>query len=248
MKLSICTESVFQGLDIVEAMGKVKDAGYDTFEFWNWWSKDVDAIAREKKRLGLNLALFCTRFTSLVDPAEHDSYLEGLRDSIAVAKKLDCGLLVTQSGADTGVPREEQRAHMIDCLKQAAPILEQAGITLLLEPLNRRDHTDIYLVRSDETIQVLEAVGSPRIRCLFDIYHQQISEGDVLTSIERYLPHIAHFHCAGNPGRHELYDGELDYFNIIAAIREMGYEGCLGLEYFPRESVEKGLSHAKTLL
>jgi len=226
-------------------MKRVKVAGYSAFEFWAWWDKDIEAIATEKQRLGLNIAAFCTKFISLVDRTQHPVFLEGLKESINAAKLLDCRFLITQSGANTGAPRTEQRETMLECLKQAAPMLEQAGITLLLEPLNEvRDHQGIFLVRSDETVDILERLSSPNVKCLFDIYHQQISEGDVITNIRQYLPYIGHFHCAGNPGRNELYSGELHYGNVFTAIQEMGYSGHIGLEYFPKDLVEKGLQYA----
>jgi len=243
MKLSVCTDALFRGVDTVEAMNRVKTAGYSAIEFWSWWDKDIDAIAREKERLGLKVVAFCTKMESPID--KQSAFLEGLEESIAVAKTLDCHQLITQSGADTGEPRAKQREKMLKCLSQAAPKLEKANITLLLEPLNEvRDHPGIFSVRSDDTVEILEALKSPNVKYLFDIYHQQISEGDVITNICRYLPYIGHFHCAGNPGRGELYNGELHYGNIFTAIGDTGYTGYMGLEYFPSDPVERGLQYA----
>jgi len=224
-------------------MNRVKAAGYSAFEFWGWWDKDIKAIAKEKERLGLSVATFCTRLES---PIEKQSiFLDGLKESIVVAQSLGCTQLITQSGANTSAPRQQQYDALVDSLKKAVPMLEKSGITLLLEPLNEvRDHPGIFSVTSTETIEILKTVGSPFVKCLFDIYHQQISEGDVITNIQKYLPYIGHFHCAGNPGRNELYTGELHYGNVFAAIKNMGYSGYAGLEYFPKDPIEKGLSFA----
>jgi len=245
MSLSVCVDAVFGGMDTVEAMRRVSAAGFGAFEFWSWWDKDVEAIARERERLGLEVALVCTRFTSLVDPGQHGSWLDGLRDSLPVAQRLGCRRLVTQSGADTGQPRAVQRDHMVACLRRAAPMLEGAGVDLLLEPLNgRHDHPGVFLESSGEAAEAVEAVGSPRVRMLFDLYHQQISEGDLLDRLGACWPLVGHFHCAGVPGRHELDGGELDYPGLFAAIRGLGYRGRFGLEYFPRRPAGEGLAWA----
>lgn len=248
MKLSVCIDSVFQGLDPIEAMRRVKRAGYDGYEFWGWWNKDLNAMLAEQRMLGLAPVAFCTKFFSLVDPADHGRYLDGLEESIAAAKLLGCPMLISQCGADTGAPRDEQHAHMADCLRRAAPLLEAAGVTLLLEPLNLMDHPGYYLTSSEEGARAVREVGSPNVKLLFDLYHQQITEGDLIRHVERTIAEIRHFHSAGNPGRHELNRGELNYKNIFAAIRDLGYDGFVGVEYFPKDPAEDGLRYALALL
>jgi len=247
MKFSVCIDAVFQGMDPCQAMQKAKDAGYDAFEFWSWWDKDIDAIAVQKKALGLELVLCCTKFVCLADAGQHEEYLRGLRESMAVVKRLGGSMLVTQSGAETDAPREQQRRNIIDGLRLAAPLLCEAGVTLLLEPLNKRDHPENYLVTAEETLEILRAVDNPNVRCLFDIYHQQISQDDTLTNLQECLPYIAHMHCAGVPDRAEPDEGELAYAKIFAALDAMGYQGRVGMEYFPRGEVMTGLARARAL-
>jgi len=247
VKLSVCIDAIFRGIPAPEAMRLTYEAGYDTYEFWGWWDKDLEKMRTAQREWKLTPAGMCTRFFSLVDPAGHPDYLKGLEESIGAAKTLDCKNLISQCGQDTGLPRDVQRGAMIDCLKKAAPILEHSGITLLLEPLNLIDHPGYYLTSAEEAVEVLEAVGSPNVKMLFDLYHQQITEGDLIRSVTRALPFIGHFHAAGNPGRGELDSGELNYRNIFAAIREMGFDGCAGLEYFPQRPVGEGLKEARAL-
>ena len=129
------------------------------------------------------------------------------------------------------------------------PYLEKAGITLVVEPLNIRvDHKGYYLYSSDEAAEVIKEVDSSNVKMLFDIYHQQITEGDLIRRIREYIPYIGHFHSAGNPGRNELYDSEIDYKKVFQAIKETGYDGHIGLEYFPREDPAKGLEYAKQVI
>ncbi|MEM0969400.1 MAG: TIM barrel protein, partial [Verrucomicrobiota bacterium] len=105
-------------------------------------------------------------------------------------------------------------------------------------PLNELvDHPGYYLVQSPEAFEIVQEVASPHVQVVFDIYHQQISEGNVLANLRRHLErgHIGHLHAAGNPGRHELQRGELHYRSILSAIKETGYTGYVGLEYWPAD-------------
>lgn len=248
MKLSVCIDAVFRGQNSHDALRATKAAGYDAYEFWGWWDKDLDMLSEVQIELGLAPVTMCTRFYSLVDPVAHRNYLTGLEQSIAAAKKLGCRSLISQCGKDTGAPRADQHANMVRCLRQAAPLLEQAGIVLLLEPLNLLDHPGYYLTSSDEAAQAVEEVGSGHVKMLFDLYHQQITEGDLLRHVQRMLPCIGHFHAAGNPGRHELDTGEINYRGLFSCIEQMGYQGYVGLEYFPERPAAEGLAEAARML
>ena len=119
-------------------------------------------------------------------------------------------------------------------LAEAAGIAAEADFTLLLEPLNTLvDHPGYYLDSSAEALAIVRAIGSPHLKILFDIYHMQIMEGNLLATIEKNIAWIGHFHAAGVPGRGELFDCELNYPHILARIEASGYHGAFGLEYFP---------------
>jgi hydroxypyruvate isomerase len=111
-----------------------------------------------------------------------------------------------------------------------------------VEPLNIRvDHAGYFLSRSDEAFAIIDQVGSPQVKVLFDIYHQQITEGDLIRRIRANIGAIGHFHAAGSPGRHELDDGEIDYPKIFEAISSLGFEGDIAMEYFPVQAPLIGL-------
>lgn len=248
MKYSVCVDSIFNGKDFVESLENCHALGMDNIEFWSWWDKDLDKIAEVIKKNGMTVTTFCTRFISLTDPSVRDSFIEGLQEGIAACKKLDCKTMIAQTGADTGADRSEQRASLIQGLRCAAPILEKAGITLLVEPLNTKvDHIGYFTNSSDEVAKILREVDSPYIRMLFDIYHQQISEGDLMRHIKEHYDLIGHIHTAGSPGRNELYRSEINYPFICQQLTELGYDGYVGLEYFPLDEVEKGLLYAKNM-
>jgi len=232
---SVCIDAVFEGKSYNEACAAVKRAGISAIEFWDWWDRDLDALVSAQKSNGLHISACCTKFISLVDPTLRDNYLRGLEESIAVAKQIETNILISQVGDfRTGIPREEQRRSLIDGLNEAAPLLKDTGITLVIEPLNELvDHKGYYLIRSDEAFGIVEEVARPEIKVIFDIYHQQISEGHLITNILPNVDLIGHFHAAGNPGRHELQRGEINYPEVFKSIQETGFKGYVGLEYWP---------------
>lgn len=240
---SVCVDAVFEGQSLVDAVRKVKACGINAFEFWGWWDKDLDQVIAARDQYEMNVAACCTKFISLVDPATREDYLAGLSESLEAAKKLGTSTLISQVGDfRTGVTRQEQHQCLVDGLKLAAPMLESANVTLVIEPLNELvDHAGYYLVRSDEAFRIIDEVGSSHIKVVFDIYHQQISEGNLIQNITNNIDKIAHFHSAGNPGRNELTRGEINYPRVFDAIQQTDYVGFVGLEYWPLEDAEQGL-------
>lgn len=238
MNFSLCIDALFgEGAPPAESLAALAKAGFSRYEFWGWWQKDIGALARLQQELGLALVCLCTRFIPLTDAARHAEYLEGLEETIAVAKRLGCDKIITQTGNELpGVPRATQHANLVQGLKLAAPALEQAGITLLVEPLNLLvDHPGYYLSTTPEACAVVDEVGSGSVKLLFDIYHQQITEGNLIRNITNNIDKIAHFHAAGNPGRGTIAAGEIDYHAVFKAIEDAGYTGSVGLEFFPPE-------------
>lgn len=242
MRISVCTDALYASVDTVTAMEAVHMLDFRAIEFWSWENKDIDAIDRARKMLGMEVTTFCTSFVSLTDPAELGRYLDGLERSIAVAKRLDCKRLITQVGQTHSEVAGEDYKQILTGLRACLPLLEKHDITLLIEPLNTRvDHLGYYLESSNEGYQLIDDVGSPHVRLLFDIYHQQITEGDVIRRLSAGIDRIGHFHAAGNPGRNELDNGELNYDAVFRTLDSLGYDGFVGLEYFPLEHASEGL-------
>lgn len=243
MRFSVCIDILFRDRSQEDALEAVQAAGFDSFEFWGWWNRDLDSLSAKAGSLGLSCAALCTRFASLTDPAQREVYLAGLKESIVVAQKLGAKILISQVGQDTGARRSFQRTSVVTGLRAAAPLLEEGGITLAIEPLNGRvDHIGVFLESSDEGFDIIRQVASERVKLLFDIYHQQITEGDIIRRIGANLDSIAHFHAAGVPGRHELDQGELNYPAIFKVLNERGYRGFMGLEYIPTADTLEGLT------
>ncbi|MFC4810867.1 hydroxypyruvate isomerase family protein [Paenibacillus sp. GCM10023250] len=231
-------------LTFAERVERTRELGFTAFEFWGWGDKDLEALAAQKDRLGLRVGSFCTKHGNLVDPAQRGKFVDGLIESLAAAERLDCAYLIATVGdAREGIPREDQHDSIVDGLKAAAPLLEEAGVTLVVEPLNELvDHRGYYLVRSEEAFAIIDKVGSPNVKVLYDVYHQQISEGNLIPTIRANIERIGYFHIADHPGRHEIGTGEIHYRNVLNAIRDAGYAGLIGLEYFPERGVDEGLT------
>jgi hydroxypyruvate isomerase len=136
------------------------------------------------------------------------------------------------------------RETFVKNLRYAAPLLESAGITLLIEPINTRDIPGFFLSGTLQAIEIIDAVASDNLQLQYDIYHMQIMEGDVAGTIERHLPRIGHMQLADVPGRHEPGTGEIDFPSLLAQIDRLGYDGWIGCEYIPKAGTVEGLAWA----
>jgi len=170
------------------------------------------------------------------DPRNHSRIEDELKANIDKAVKYEIPILICFSGNRRGRPDEEGIENTAACLKRVAPYAEQKGVTLALEILNSKvDHRDYQFDRMQWGVRVVELVNSPRVKILYDIYHAQIMEGDIIRTIRAHHDKIAHYHTAGNPGRNEIDDSqELYYPAIMRAIKETGYTGWIGQEFVPK--------------
>jgi hydroxypyruvate isomerase len=234
MKISLCTDMFYWGEPTHKLLPKLAEAGCEAFEFWGYEGKDLAAIAAAMDATGMKLAGFLKKHNNLVDAGERGNYIAGLEESLTVAERLNCKTVITTVGQRIdGVSEEAQLESIVEGLKQAAPLTEAAGVTLVLEPLNQLNHPGYFLSRSDIAFQIINEVNSPSVKLLYDIYHQQITEGNLIATITANIKSIGHFHVADVPGRHDPGSGEINYINVVSKIAEAGYGGYIGLEYAP---------------
>ncbi len=247
MKLSVCIPTFFRQMPLEKAVEQLSALGYEYAEFWGMpKDTDIDAVCEACKKHGVTLVAMCPDKFNLTDASFHGEYIESLEIACKRAKKLGITRLISQVGNDTGESREIQHGNIVAGLKRAVPVLEKYGITLVIEPLNTLvDHKGYYLVTSEEGFDIVREVDSDNVKLLFDIYHQQVSEGNVISNVINNLDLIGHLHSAGNPGRHELWMGELNYEAIFEAIDNAGYNGFCALEYKPTLEPVESLSECK---
>lgn len=178
----------------------------------------------------------------------HDAIVRELEDRLPLVAATGIPNQIVFSGNREGLSDSDGIANCIAGLKRIAPLAERLGVTLIMELLNRKDHGDYHADRTPWGVQVVEGVGSDRFKLLYDIYHQQRSEGEIIATIQKNLRHIAHFHTGGVPGRNEI-DGsqELNYAAICKAIADGGYTGFVGQEFIPKRDAMSSLRAAVEL-
>ena len=248
MRLCVPIPCFFSGIPFTEAIKRVKELGFDAFETYGWKQLDLDEVKKVCDETGVEFISMCTTEFRLTDASFRTAWLDGLKETCEAANRAGVKHLITQVGNDTGAPRDEQHANIVETLRLARPILEDSGVTVMIEPLNTLvNHKGYYLTSAVEAFRIIDEVSCAYVKVVYDIYHQQISEGNIIPNIVNNLDKIAHLHSAGHPGRHELQYGENDYKVIFKAVDEAGYTGCCGLEYGPLLPPEESLREVKRL-
>ena len=212
--------------------------GFQAIEFWPYEGKDIGAIAETCQKLKVEVAQFTAwGFTpGLNDPRNHNRFVEKLEEACKVAQRLSCRMMCVVGGNDiAGMTQTQMHENIIVGLRRAAPIVEKHNMTLILEPMNIRvDHKGHCLYGSDLTLRILRAVDSRRVKMLADLYHLQITEGDLCGHLRDNFTHVAYYQVADHPGRHEPGTGEIHYTRVLKQLHDLGYRGHVGLECRPR--------------
>lgn len=248
MRLCVPIPFFFPKESFSEAVHKVKALGYDAVELYSWKELDLSEARRVCEETGVEFISMSASGSCMTDPAFRTAWLDGLKESCEAARKAGVRRLIATVGDDTGAPREAQHDSILQALESAKPILEASGVTIMIEPLNTLvNHKGHYLWSAAEGFEIVHEMNHPRIKMVYDIYHQQIMEGNIIPSITNHLDCIAHLHSAGHPGRHELQYGENDYKVIFEAVEKAGYTGACGLEYSPLLDPMESLREARRL-
>jgi hydroxypyruvate isomerase len=241
---------MFAEFDVMERFTRAAQAGFTHVEMLFPFHYDLDQIERELKSNDLEMILFDTDAGNfdggdrgyLCDPARNDDFQQSVKDAIAVAKRLGTTRLNALAGKiPAGVSFDEARATVVENLKRAAPLAEDAGIILMSEGLNTVTTPGYFLDSSRVGFEIVAEVGSPAVKFQYDVFHMQIMEGNIIDTIQKNVAQIGHIQIADNPGRHEPGTGELNYGVILPAIDQSGYDGFVALEYVPAAGTEEGL-------
>lgn len=237
-ELSACLELLFTeaGADYGERIRAAADRQLRGVEIWGWRNKDLTSVRAALSETSSTLvSMVSDPQCQLTDPASHETFLSGLRDSLAVATDLGVPFLVVVAGdARPGIQRAVQHRAIVEALRQAAEIVADSDVTLILEPLNSRvDHVGTYLDSTSEGIQILREVDSPRVRLLYDAYHSLVMDEDPGDQLSGAMDLLAHIQIADAPGRGEPGTGRLDWRQHLATFHSLGYRGRIGLEYRP---------------
>ncbi|MGF7146711.1 hydroxypyruvate isomerase [Sphingomonas zeicaulis] len=244
-QLSSCIEWQFIEAGELDArLRAAKAAGFDLAEFHLWRDKPVAALAEALSETGMRLTGLCVDpRRSIVDPAQREEMVTAVRETIAATACLGAPDLIVASGFRVeGMSEDEHFANAVTALRAAADVAEEAGVTLLLEPLNTRLFAAMYLVSTKLGLDLVEAVGSPNLRLLYDVWHSACMGEDIAEVLVGRMHLVAHVQVADMPDRNEPGTGNVDWRKIMQTLRDLGYAGAIGLEYFPTLPMDQSLA------
>ena len=247
---------LFNEVPFLDRFQAAAGAGFKGVEFLFPYAFDKDAIAERLDQHGLVQVLHnlpagdwdAGERGIACHPDRVGEFRDGVGRAIEYATALGCKQLNCLAGiAPAGVDAEKVHATFVANLRFAAARLEEAGIRLLVEPINTFDIPGFHLNRTAQAIALIEEVGSPNLWLQHDVYHLQRMEGELANTIAKHLPKIAHMQIADNPGRHEPGSGEINYAWLFRYIDQLGYDGWIGCEYKPAADTREGLGWIKAL-
>lgn len=228
---------------------RVAQIGFKAVEIWKP-DEQFETTAETAARYGLRVASFSGHdsvASGLNDPSQHERILAELRRSIDLAAKWQVpGIICFSGNRLQGQSDAEAIQACVAGLRQAAPYAEEKGVNLNMELLNSKiDHPGYLADHATWGLEVVKRVGSPRVKLLYDIYHMQIMEGDLIRTITGNIQWIGHFHTAGVPGRNEIDDTqEINYRGLCKALSESSYDLYIGHEFHPRRELFAALQDA----
>jgi hydroxypyruvate isomerase len=230
------------GDDPIDQLNFMADQGFTAFEDNGMKDREVgvqEAMAQTMAQRGIQMGVFVAHKIYWQEPNLaggkedlREEFLSHIRSSVEVARRVNATWMTVVPGhVDLRLDDGYQTANVVESLKRASEILEPHGLVMVLEPLNPRNHPGLFLKKIPQAYEICKAVGSPACKILDDLYHQQITEGNLIPNIDAAWEEIAYFQIGDNPGRNEPTTGEINYKNVFRHIHEKGFEGILGMEH-----------------
>ncbi len=244
------------GEDLLEQLRFAADQGFTAWEDNGMGGRPVELqerIAQEMARIGMTMGVFVAMadfqnvtFAS-TKPENAADIVAKAKAAVEVAKRVNARWTTVVPGRyDVGLEWDYQTANVIDNLKRCVEVFEPAGLVMVLEPLNPwKDHPGLFLTKIPQAFQICRAIGNPSCKILFDMYHQQITEGNIIPNLDRAWSEVAYLQIGDNPGRKEPTTGEMNYRNIFRHVHGKGFTGVLGMEH---GNSKPGLEGEKALL
>ncbi len=227
---------------------RVAQAGYRhvqlTGELKKWTDADYRRYQGRMQELKITVDAISGVGPGFADPAGGDAFVAGLKALIPTAQRLQCGQIIVLSGKRVGAPAV-QHAAAVETLKRSVDVLSNAGIVLLIEPIDRIENPPIYLNGVTEAFEMARAVGSPNVKVLYDIYHEQREFGNLIEKFENNIDQVGLIHIADVPGRHEPGTGEINYPNIYRKLTQLNYKHNMAMEFYPSGDVVETIRRAR---
>jgi len=239
-KFAVNIEMWFGKTPYLERFQKAADLGFSAVEIWPYKGndRDPDRLAAAAAKAGVAIAQFSAWGfrPGMNDPKQEDAFVATIEEACQVAHKLKTDRMCVVAGDNQpGMTKDEMHAQCIKALKRAAPICEREKVMMILEPMNGRvDHPGHCLYGSADALAICDAVNSPMLKILWDLYHMQISEGDLCGHLKEGIRHLGYVQLADHPGRNEPGTGEVNYSRVLRQAKELGYDYYVGLELRPK--------------
>jgi hydroxypyruvate isomerase len=234
---------LFPELPLLQRIKTAAAAGFHAIEFGFLNGANLNVLEAAKNDFGMEVVLFNQDVPVwdrasrgyLSDPGLQDDFRRALDQALSFALRLSAKKIMLPCGIQVdGLTHTHQRECIIRNLLYAAPLADQAGVTLTIEVLNPSDNPGYFLTSSLEAVGIIREINHPRVKFQFDTYHLQMIEGSLQDKVPAYGESIGHFQFADYPGRHEPGTGKIDFGILITAIENSGYQGAIGLEYIPQ--------------
>jgi hydroxypyruvate isomerase len=256
--LSVMLWTVFNGLPFEERLGKVAEAGYTNIELVGEYSKWTDAdfpkANTARKQLGIHFDATAGLHHGVADVSVRDAFLGELQDALKPMETLSCPAMIVLSGnVVPGVSREDQHNAAIETLKRAAALVEGRAIEgqpvrLLLECIDPEENPKYFLQSAAEGIEIVRAVNHPQVQFLYDMFHEQIAEGNLIEKLDKHIDVIGLIHIADVPGRHEPGTGEINYANVYRKLAQLNYKHMAAMEFKPSGEAVASLRAAREMV
>ena len=256
--LSVMLWTVFTGMPFEDRLAKVAEAGYSNVELVGEYAKWDDAeFARAnaaRQRYGIRFDATAGLKHGVADPSTRDAFLSALHDALKPMETLECPAMIALSGnVVPGLSREEQHQSSIETLKRAAALVEGREIQgqpvrLLLECIDPEENPHYYLQSATEAIEIVRAVNHPQVQFLYDMFHEQIAEGNLIEKLDKNIDVIGLIHVADVPGRHEPGTGEINYANIFKKLVDLKYRRVVAMEFKPLGDAVASLRAAREMV
>lgn len=251
--LSVMLWTVFRDLPFEQRLEKVAEAGYHHVElvgeFRDWTPENFAKANRKKRELGMTFDATAGLSHGVGNPGERDAFLRDLESLLVTAEKLECPAIIALSGNRApDLSQDAQHQSCIDGLKRAAGLAEKSNVTVLLENIDPEENPRYFLTSVAEGFEIIGEVNHPRVKFLYDFYHEQISEGNLIEKLEKNIDKVGVVHIADVPGRHEPGTGEINYANIFKKLAALGFKGYAAMEFLPTGDPIASLRAARELV
>lgn len=251
-KFSVMLWTVYKDLPFEQRMEKVVEAGYCALElvdeFEHWSASKFRQIAERRKALGLTFDAVAAVKLGIADPTGIESYVNYLTEFLNTAEKLETsGIIVLSGNRSESVSREAQHNACIETLKRTGEAAAIRNVTLLFENIDPEENPKYYLTSVAEGFEIVRKVGNPHVKLLYDFYHEQISEGNLIKKLQENIDLVGLVHVADVPGRHEPGTGEINYANVYRKLTELKYDRYVAMEFMPTGDAVSTLRSAREL-